>query len=149
MKPQKVIQFISAGEGARIENVRLEIVTAVMTNIIKISTERKRPNGRRDRFNSSFPSGHACGSFALTSTIDAMYGHKLGIPFPEFVGFSRLSDNERFVSDVFFGAALETAVRRAVASIHKVEDNSGLSVLQYSDGRGAGLVKGLINRESI
>jgi membrane-associated phospholipid phosphatase len=123
--------------------IEAEIITAVMTEIIKVSTGRERPNGSEDRFSSSFPSGHVSGSFALASVVDVMHGHKIGIPlyiFAGFVGFSRLSDNKHFLSDVLFGAVLGTVVGRAVAGIHKKEEYNKFSIIPYSDGSSAGLM---------
>ena len=121
--------------------IEAEIITAVMTKIIKVSTGRERPNGGEDRLSSSFPSGHASGSFSMASVVDVMYGHKIGIPlylFAGFVGFSRLSDNKHFLSDVLFGAVLGTIVGRTVARIHEKEEYNKFSILPYSDGRSAG-----------
>jgi hypothetical protein len=123
--------------------IESEIITGVMTSVIKVSVGRKRPDGAGNRFTSSFPSGHASASFALASTVDAMYGYKIGIPlylFAGFASFSRLSNNSHFLSDVLFGAVLGTVVGRAVASIHKDRDNSKLSFLPYSNGNSAGLM---------
>ncbi|MGH7792910.1 MAG: phosphatase PAP2 family protein [Thermodesulfobacteriota bacterium] len=123
--------------------IEAEILRAVMTKIIKVSTGRERPNGGEDRFSSSFPSGHASGSFALASVFDVMYGHKIGIPLytlAGFVGFSRLSDNKHFLSDVLFGAVLGTVVGRTVARIHKKEEYNEFSIIPYSDGSSAGLM---------
>lgn len=122
--------------------IEAEIITAVMTSMIKVSTGRDRPDGSGNRFFSSFPSGHTSGSFALASVVDTMYGHKVGIPLyvvAGFVGFSRLSDNKHFLSDILFSAALGTAIGRGVATMHKKEDESRLSVLPYTDGRSTGL----------
>ena len=123
--------------------IEAEIITAVMTKIIKVSTGRERPNGGEDRFSSSFPSGHASGSFSMASVVDVMYGHKIGIPlylFAGFVGFSRLSDNKHFLSDVLFGAVLGTVVGRTVARIDKKEEYNKFSIIPYSDGSSAGLM---------
>ena len=57
--------------------IEAEIITAVMTRIIKVSTGRERPSGGEDRFSSSFPSGPTSGSFAIASVVDVMYGHKI------------------------------------------------------------------------
>lgn len=130
-------KLIETGEAL----IEAEIITAVMTKIIKVSTGRERPNGGEDRFSSSFPSGHASGSFAIASVVDVMYGHKIGIPLylcAGFVGFSRLSDNKHFLSDVLFGAVLGTVVGRTVAGIHEKEEYNKFSILPYSDGRSAG-----------
>lgn len=123
--------------------IEAEILTAVMTSIVKISVGRQRPDGSGNRFSSSFPSGHVSGSFALAATIDSMYGHYAGIPlyvFAGYVGFSRMSDNKHFLSDVIFGAALGTAIGRGVAKIHKNECESKLHIFPYTDGKGAGLL---------
>ena len=114
-----------------------------MTSLIKVSVGRERPDGSGNRFSSSFPSGHVSGSFALASTIDTMYGHYFGIPlylFAGYVGFSRMSDNKHFLSDVVFGAALGTAIGRGVAKIHKNECEGKFHITPYTDGNGAGLL---------
>jgi membrane-associated phospholipid phosphatase len=123
--------------------IEAEIITAVMTSIIKVSVGRERPDGSGNRISSSFPSGHVSGSFALASTIDSMYGHYVGVPlylFAGYVGFSRVSDNKHFLSDVIFGAALGTAIGRGVAKIHKNECNRKFHIVPYADGNGAGLL---------
>ena len=122
--------------------IESEIITAVMTEGLKVSVGRKRPNGDNNRFSSSFPSGHVSACFALATTFDSIYGYKVGIPlyaFSSFVGLSRLSDNKHFLSDVLFGAALGTAVGRGVASIHKDGKKSRFSIIPYSDGNITGL----------
>jgi membrane-associated phospholipid phosphatase len=72
-----------------------------------------------------------------------MYGHYLGIPlylFAGYVGFSRISDNKHFLSDVIFGAALGTAIGRGVAKIHKNECEGKFHIFPYTNGNGAGLL---------
>ena len=126
--------------------IESEIITAVMTEGLKVSVGRKRPNGDNNRFSSSFPSGHVSASFALATTFDSMYGYKVGIPlyvFSSFVGLSRISDNKHFLSDVLFGAALGTAVGRGVASIHKNGKKNRFSIMPYSDGTITGLALAL------
>ena len=123
--------------------IEAEIITALTTSIIKVSVGRERPDGSGNRFSSSFPSGHVSGSFALASTVDSMYGHYVGIPlylFAGYVGFSRMSDNKHFLSDVIFGAALGTAIGRGVAKIHINECGSKFHIIPYADGNGAGLL---------
>ncbi|MFQ5847304.1 MAG: phosphatase PAP2 family protein [Candidatus Methylomirabilales bacterium] len=123
--------------------IESQIITQALTSLLKVSTGRERPDGSGDRITSSFPSGHASGSFALAATVDAMYGHEIGIPlylFAGFVGFSRLSDDKHFLSDVVFGAALGTVIGRGVARIHKKEDPGRITILPYSDGRHVALM---------
>ncbi|MGH7806529.1 MAG: phosphatase PAP2 family protein [Thermodesulfobacteriota bacterium] len=122
--------------------IESEIITAVMTEGLKVSVGRKRPNGDNNRFSSSFPSGHVSASFALATTFDSMYGYKIGIPlyiFSSFVGLSRISDNKHFLSDVLFGAALGTAIGRGVAQIHKNGTRGNITVMPYTDGANTGL----------
>lgn len=122
--------------------IESEIITAVMTEGLKLSVGRKRPDGDNSRFNSSFPSGHVSASFALATTFDSMYGHKVGLPlyaFSSFVGLSRISENKHFLSDVLFGAALGTAVARGVARIHKNNKGGKIAVMPYTDGESTGL----------
>lgn len=123
--------------------IESQIITQALTFFLKASTDRERPDRSGDRFDSSFPSGHASGSFALASTVDALYGHDIGIPlylFAAFVGFSRLSDDKHFLSDVVFGAALGTVIGRGVASIHKQEEKKQIAILPYVDDRGVRLM---------
>jgi hypothetical protein len=122
--------------------IESEIITAVMTEGLKLSVGRKRPDGDSGRFNSSFPSGHVSASFALATTFDSMYGYKVGLPlyaFSSFVGLSRISENKHFLSDVIFGAALGTAVARGVAHIHKNNNGGRIAVMPYTDGESTGL----------
>jgi hypothetical protein len=123
--------------------IESQIITQVITTLLKVSMDRERPDGSGDRLSSSFPSGHASGTFAFASTVDAIYGHEIGIPLyllAGFVAFSRLSDDKHWLSDVVFGAALGTAVGRGVASVHEREEKSRIAILPYTDGRSAGLM---------
>ncbi len=124
--------------------IEAQIITAVMTGGLKLAVGRERPDGSGSRINSSFPSGHVSGSFAMASVFDSMYGHKVGIPLytiAGFVGLSRLSDDKHFLSDVLFGAALGTVVGRSVAKIHKNDNKfSRFRILPHSDGRSTGLM---------
>jgi membrane-associated phospholipid phosphatase len=67
-------------------------------------------------FSTSFPSGHAISAFAVATIIASRYGrgHRW-VPFVAFgaaalIGFSRISLQAHFPSDVFLGAALGFAV---------------------------------------
>ena len=120
-----------------------QIITQIATSALKFAVRRRRPDGSE---RTSFPSGHASASFALASTIDSLYGHKIGIPlhaFAGFVAFTRLSDNKHFASDVLFGAALGTSIGMATAKVHK-KQNRKFSLMPYSDGESGGLVLAFI-----
>ena len=123
--------------------IESQIITQVATSALKFAVRRRRPDGSE---RTSFPSGHASASFALASTIDSLYGHKIGIPlyaFAGFVAFTRLSDNKHFASDVLFGAALGTSIGMATAQVHK-KQNRKFSLIPYSDGESGGLMLVLI-----
>ncbi|MGH7799983.1 MAG: phosphatase PAP2 family protein [Thermodesulfobacteriota bacterium] len=119
--------------------IESQIITQIATNALKFAVRRRRPDGSE---RTSFPSGHASATFALASTIDSLYGHKIGIPlyaFAGFVAFTRLSENKHFASDVLFGAALGTVIGRATAQVHK-KGNRRFSLMPYSDGKSSGLM---------
>ena len=119
--------------------IESQIITQIATNALKFAVRRRRPDGSE---RTSFPSGHASATFALASTIDSLYGHKIGLPlyaFAGFVGFTRISENKHFTSDVLFGAALGTSIGMATAKVHK-KQNRRFSLIPYSDGECGGLM---------
>ena len=86
--------------------VRAQILTQSLTQIIKFSVGRTRPDASS---NHSFPSGHSAGTFAAATVLQKRYGWKVGIPaygFAAYVAASRLSENKHYLSDVIFGAAI-------------------------------------------
>ena len=93
--------------------VRAQIVGTVLTQGIKVSTGRQRPDGARF----SFPSGHTSSSFATAAVLQRHFGWKAGIPaygLAAFVAGSRLQENRHYMSDVIFGAAVGIVSGRAV-----------------------------------
>jgi undecaprenyl-diphosphatase len=75
---------------------------------LKYFVNRKRPDGERDRFNSSFPSGHAAGAFSLAYTYGEEY-HNLRIPLyfmASLVSFSRIYLSKHYPSDCLVGAGI-------------------------------------------
>jgi membrane-associated phospholipid phosphatase len=93
--------------------VRAQIVGTVLTQGIKVSTGRQRPDGTRF----SFPSGHTSSSFATAAVLQRHFGWKAGIPaygLAAFVAGSRLQENRHYMSDVIFGAAVGIVSGRAV-----------------------------------
>jgi membrane-associated phospholipid phosphatase len=67
-------------------------------------------------FSSSFPSGHSISAFAVATVIAGRYGKRhRWVPFVAYgvagvIGFSRITNQAHFPSDVFLGAALGYAV---------------------------------------
>lgn len=93
--------------------VRAQIVGTVLTQGIKLSTQRQRPDGARF----SFPSGHTTSSFATAAVLHSHFGWKAGLPaysLAAFVAGSRLQENKHYMSDVIFGAAVGIVSGRAV-----------------------------------
>ena len=71
------------------------------------------------RGNGSFPSGHSIEAFAIATIIARRYGNHRWVPYVAYgmaslVGFSRLTLNVHFLSDVFMGGALGYSVSRFV-----------------------------------
>ena len=74
-----VAQFAPQSEVAALgrDLVRAQIVTAGMTQLLKYSVRRERPDGSS---RTSFPSGHSSGTFATATVFQRRYGWKAGLP---------------------------------------------------------------------
>jgi hypothetical protein len=89
-----------------------QIVAQALTQVIKVSVQRERPDGSN---NHSFPSGHASSTFATATVLQRHLGWKAAVPtysIATYVAMSRLQENRHFISDVVFGAALGVAAGR-------------------------------------
>jgi membrane-associated phospholipid phosphatase len=69
------------------------------------------------RGNGSFPSGHSMVAFAVATIVARRYGNHRWVPYTAYglaslVGFSRLTLNVHFLSDVFMGGALGYTISR-------------------------------------
>jgi membrane-associated phospholipid phosphatase len=69
------------------------------------------------RGNGSFPSGHSIEAFAVATIIARRYGNHRWVPYAAYglasiVGFSRLTLNVHFLSDVVMGGALGYSISR-------------------------------------
>lgn len=76
--------------------------------VLKLSTNRTRPDGDRRRANSSFPSSHAANAAALALVLGLRW-RWLAPPLwalAALVSFSRMYLNRHFLSDVLFGMAI-------------------------------------------
>ena len=92
---------------------------------------RERPDGSDHQ---SFPSGHASVTFATATVIERHLGWRkavLGYAIASYVAMSRIHDNQHYLSDVVFGAAVGTIAGRTVVH-HKAD------YWAFSAGRGAG-----------
>jgi membrane-associated phospholipid phosphatase len=105
--------------------------TAIVQTVLKDATMRVRPvrypaSGwfatsssptSYIRGNGSFPSGHSIEAFAVATIIARRYRNHRWVPYAAYglasvVGFSRLTLNVHFLSDVFMGGALGYSISR-------------------------------------
>ncbi len=115
--------------------VRAQLVTQGVTQLLKYSVGRMRPDGSSQR---SFPSGHASGVFASATVLNRHYGWKVGLPafgVASYVAASRLSENKHYLSDVVFGAAIGLTTGRTV-TFHKGTTRFELAPVLAAGGAG-------------
>ncbi len=94
--------------------VRAQAVTQSLTLGVKLMVGRERPDGSN---NTSFPSGHASGTFATATVLQRHYGWKVGVPAYAVAGYvaaSRMNEGKHYLSDVVFGAAVGILAGRTV-----------------------------------
>jgi membrane-associated phospholipid phosphatase len=94
--------------------VDAQIVNGVLTQGIKVATQRRRPNGGPH----AFPSGHTSATFATAEVIREHFGWKWGAPayaVGAYVSVSRMVDNKHWASDVAFGTAIGLVSGRAAS----------------------------------
>jgi len=88
--------------------LRAQIVSGVITDGLKLATNRTRPDGGKY----SFPSGHAASAFASAAVLHHHFGWKAGVPsyaIASYVATSRVAYDRHFLSDVVFGAGIGLA----------------------------------------
>ncbi|HUK35450.1 MAG TPA: phosphatase PAP2 family protein [Vicinamibacterales bacterium] len=89
-------------------------IAELMTQSIKYSVRRERPNGSGAN---SFPSGHAADTMAFATALERHLNWKYYAPayaLATYVAMSRLHDNVHYVSDVAFGASVGIIAGRTV-----------------------------------
>jgi hypothetical protein len=125
------------------ELVRAQAVNAVITQGLKLSVGRTRPDGARY----SFPSGHSSATFATATVLQRNLGWKVGVPaygLAAYVAGSRLQENRHYLSDVMFGAAVGIVAGRAVTIGHG-NRRFALAPIAAPDGGGAGVGVSLLS----
>ena len=93
--------------------ISAQIVTQTLTQAIKVSVGRTRPDGT----SYSFPSGHSSTSFATATVVQRHLGWKAGIPayvIATYVASSRIETQRHYLSDVAFGAVVGIMSGRTV-----------------------------------
>ena len=97
--------------------MRAQLISGVMTQGVKIAVNRTRPDGGQH----SFPSGHTSQTFASATVLERWFGWRVGVPAyatAMYVATSRLQENQHYVSDVIFGAAIGIVSGRSVTVGH-------------------------------
>jgi membrane-associated phospholipid phosphatase len=93
--------------------MRAQFVSQTITQAIKFSVGRTRPDGT----SLSFPSGHTASSFATAAVLQRHLGWRAGIPaygVAAYVAASRIQMKRHYLSDVAFGAAIGIMAGRTV-----------------------------------
>ena len=109
--------LLAFGDKRAHETGKLALVSllgaSAVTSSMKYIIDRNRPDSDSDnRFNSSFPSGHVSGAFAVTSIVGSKY-NALRIPayvFASAIALSRVYLGRHYPSDVLAGAGLGICV---------------------------------------
>jgi undecaprenyl-diphosphatase len=105
--------ILSFGDKTARETGKLAFVSmasaSAVTSGLKLAVNRDRPDyTTHDRFNSSFPSGHATGAFAIAYVVGARY-KSLRLPLllvASTVALSRVYLGRHYPSDVLAGAGI-------------------------------------------
>jgi len=107
-----------------------------LTWIVKISTERARPDGTGS---GSFPSGHAAGASCTAVVLWHNYGARAGIPAAAvalYTCLSRVNLGRHFPSDILMGAAVGTACGIAASMVYEGPSTDGMSLSLSIDTEG-------------
>ena len=103
----------------KISHVGMDLIQAFvvaegMTQVLKYSTQRERPDGSGP---TSFPSGHASSTFAFATALERHLGWRYAVPAyigASYVAASRLPANRHWFSDVVFGSVVGVISGRTV-----------------------------------
>jgi hypothetical protein len=123
--------------------VRGQMMNGLLTQGITVAVQRQRPDGA----NYSFPSGHTSATFTTAAVLQRHFGWKAGVPayaVAAFVGGSRVQENQHYLSDVVFGAALGIAAGRHATIGH---GSSACALAPFGDRDRVGIALPRVSRE--
>lgn len=98
--------------------IRGQVLTGLITRGLKVGVDRTRPSGGRH----SFPSGHSSAAFLTASVLGSHFGWKTGGPLyaaAGFIAWTRVRDNQHWLTDVIVGGTVGTIVGRTVTAGHR------------------------------
>lgn len=103
--------------------IRAQLVTGLLVHSLKLATQRDRPNGTHDSATKTyaFPSGHSAATWTTATVLWRHLGWRVGAPaslLAAYASASRLQQNQHYMSDVLFGAALGIASARTATIGH-------------------------------
>jgi membrane-associated phospholipid phosphatase len=103
--------------------IRAQLVTGLLVHSLKLATQRDRPNGTHDSATKTyaFPSGHSAATWTTATVLWRHLGWRVGVPasfLAAYASASRLQQNQHYMSDVLFGAALGIASARTATIGH-------------------------------
>jgi membrane-associated phospholipid phosphatase len=121
------------------ELVRAQLVAQAVTQAIKFTTQRTRPDGST----LSFPSGHTASTFATATVVHREFGWKAGVPayaLASWVAASRMHAERHYLSDVVMGATIGIMAGRAV-TVGTRHTRFAVSPVAVNGGVGVSFVK--------
>jgi hypothetical protein len=121
------------------ELIRAQLVAQGITQSIKLSARRTRPDGSK----LSLPSGHTSATFATATIIQREFGWKAGVPayaLAAWVGASRMHADRHYLSDVIMGATIGIVSGRAV-TVGTNDTRFAVSPVAVPGGAGINVVR--------
>lgn len=121
------------------ELVEAQALNGILTETVKVSVDRTRPNGGH----LSFPSGHTSASFATADVFEQRFGWKIGLlayAGAAYVSLSRLGEHAHYPSDTLFGAAVGIASARSVGAEHRARRVKGFTIVPVATRGGAAIL---------
>lgn len=97
--------------------IRGQVLNGLITTVTKAVVQRTRPDGGHH----SFPSGHTSASFTSATVLAQHFSWKVGAPayaVAGLIGWTRVRDDQHWLSDVVAGGVIGTIVGRTVTAGH-------------------------------